>query len=127
MVLFIGPLLRREMITSVRCARVLSDRLIALLLVTGSVTGCVVVWDEWSWDRTSVSEAAWFALVAFGLAAVAQAGIAFGLVVGSVAPCREFEVGRPTRPQADTRARPWERFWGRDGLRADRLAERQGR
>jgi hypothetical protein len=114
MVLFLGPYLRREMITSVRFARVHSDRLIALLLLRGSVAGCVVVWDGWSWDRTSVSEAAWFSLVAFGLAVLAQAGIAFGLVVGLVAPCREFEVevGRPTRPQADTREPPGERFWG---------------
>ena len=42
--------------------------------------------DELGWDRTSVREAAWFALVAFGLTAFAQAGIAIGLVVGQVAP-----------------------------------------
>jgi hypothetical protein len=86
MVMFLGPFLRREMIVAVRSARAIHDRLIALLLVTGGVAGCVFVWDEWGWDRTSVSGAAWFAHVAFGLAVFAQAGIAIGLVVGSVAP-----------------------------------------
>src|SRR6516164_6492738 len=86
MVMFPGPFLKREMVTSVRSARVIRDRLIALLLVAGVVAGCVFVWDRWGWDRTSVSGAAWFALVAFGLTAFAQAGIAIGLVVGSVAP-----------------------------------------
>src|SRR5262249_18414587 len=85
MVMFLGPFLRREMITSVRSARVIRDRLIALLLVTGVVAGCVLVWDEWGWDRTSVSGAAWFALVAYGLTAFAQAGIVIGLIVGQVA------------------------------------------
>jgi hypothetical protein len=84
--MLLGPFLRREMITSVRSARVSRDRLIALLLVAGVVAGCVFVWDRWGWDRTAVSGAAWFALVAFGLTAFAQAGIAIGLVVGSVAP-----------------------------------------
>ena len=60
--MFPGPFLKREMVTSVRCARVIRDRLIALLLVAGGV----VVWHEWGWDRTSVREAAWFAFVAFG-------------------------------------------------------------
>ena len=94
MVMFPGPFLKREMVTSVRCARVIRDRLIALLLVTGGVAGCVVVWDEWGWDRTSVREAAWFALVAFGLTAFAQAGIAIGLVVGQVAPAIASERDR---------------------------------
>ena len=94
MVMVLGPFLRREMITSVRSARVIRDRLIALLLVTAVVAGCVVVWDEWGWDRTSVREAAWFALVAFGLIAFAQAGIAIGLVVGSVAPAIAAERDR---------------------------------
>ena len=76
--MFPGPFLKREMVTSVRCARVLRDRLIALLLVTGGIAGCVVVWDEWGWDRTSVREATWFALVAFGLTAFAQSSIAIG-------------------------------------------------
>src|SRR6516225_8182410 len=89
MVMFPGPFLKREMVTSVRCARVVRDRLIALLLVAGGVAGCVVVWD-----RTSVREAAWFALVAFGLTAFAQAGIAIGLVVGSVAPAIASERDR---------------------------------
>ncbi len=84
--MFLGHFLRREMITSVRYGKVIRDRLIALLLVSGVVAGCVLVWDEWGWDRTSVREAAWFALVAFGLMAFAQAGIAIGLVVGQVAP-----------------------------------------
>ena len=77
--MFPGPFLKREMVTSVRCARVIRDRLIALLLVAWGVAGCVVVWDEWGWDRTSVREAAWFALVAFGLTAFAQAGMRSGL------------------------------------------------
>ena len=94
MVMFPGPFLKREMVTSVRCARVIRDRLIALLLVAGGVAGCVVVWDEWGWDRTSVREAAWFALVAFGLTAFAQAGIAIGLVVGQVAPAIASERDR---------------------------------
>jgi hypothetical protein len=41
MVMFLGPFLGREMITSVRSARVICDRLIALLLVTGVVAGYV--------------------------------------------------------------------------------------
>src|SRR6516165_3225924 len=94
MVMFLGPFLRREMITSVRSGKVIRDRLIALLLVTGVVAGCVLVWDEWGWDRTSVREAAWFALVAFGLTAFAQAGIAIGLVVGQVAPAIASERDR---------------------------------
>ena len=94
MVMFPGPFLKREMVTSVRCARVIRDRLIALLLVAWGVAGCVVVWDEWGWDRTSVREAAWFALVAFGLTAFAQAGIAIGLVVGQVAPAIASERDR---------------------------------
>jgi hypothetical protein len=92
--MFLGPFLRRELITSVRSARVIRDRLIALLLVTGIFAGCVVVWDEWGWDRTSVPGAAWFALVAFGLTAFAQAGIAIGLVVGQVAPAIASERDR---------------------------------
>ena len=59
------------------------------MLVAGGVAGCVVVWD-----RTSVREAAWFALVAFGLTAFAQAGIAIGLVVGQVAPAIASERDR---------------------------------
>ncbi len=94
MVMFLGPFLRREMITSVRSGKVIRDRLIALLLVAGVVAGCVLVWDEWGWDRTSVREAAWFALVAFGLTAFAQAGIAIGLVVGQVAPAIASERDR---------------------------------
>src|SRR6516164_7706267 len=94
MVMFPGPFLKREMVTSVRSARVSRDRLIALLLVAWGVACCVVVWDEWGWDRTSVREAAWFALVAFGLTAFAQAGIAIGLVVGSVAPAIASERDR---------------------------------
>src|SRR5262249_56325254 len=94
MVKFLGPFLRREMITSVRSARVIRNRLIALFLVTGVVAGCVLVWDEWGWDRTSVSGAAWFALVASGLTAFTQAGIAIGLVVGSVAPAIASERDR---------------------------------
>jgi hypothetical protein len=94
MVMFLGPFLRREMITSVRSGKVIRDRLIALLLVAGVVAGCVVVWDGWGWDRTSVREAAWFALVAFGLTAFAQAGIAIGLVVGQVAPAIASERDR---------------------------------
>ena len=94
MVMFPGPFLKREMVTSVRCARVIRDRLIALLVVAWGVAGCVVVWDEWGWDRTSVREAAWFALVAFGLTAFAQAGIAIGLVVGQVAPAIASERDR---------------------------------
>src|SRR5262249_13404091 len=94
MVMFLGPFLRREMVTSVRSARVIRDRPIALLLVTGVVAGCVLVWDEWGWDRTSVSGAAWFALVAFGLTAFPQAGIAIGLVVGQVAPAIASERDR---------------------------------
>src|SRR3954462_14076101 len=94
MVMFPGPFLKREMVASVRCARVIRDRLSALSLVAGGVAGCVVVWDEWGWDRTSVREAAWFALVAFGLTAFAQAGIAIGLVVGQVAPAIASERDR---------------------------------
>src|SRR3954449_3912195 len=94
MVMFPGPFLKREIVASVRCARVIRDRLIALLLVTGGVAGCVVVWDAWGRDRTSVREAAWFALVAFGLTAFAQAGIAIGLVVGQVAPAIASERDR---------------------------------
>src|SRR6516164_4922779 len=94
MVMFLGPFLRREMITSVRSARVIRDRLIALLLVTGVVAGCVLVWDEWGWDRTSVPGAAWFALVAYGLTAFALAGIAIGLAVGQVAPAIASERDR---------------------------------
>jgi hypothetical protein len=86
MVMFLGPFLRREMTTSVRSARVIHDRLIALLLVTGVVAGCVFVWDQWGWDQTSVSATARFALVAYGLSAFTQAGIAIGLVLGQVAP-----------------------------------------
>src|SRR5262245_42495194 len=96
MVMFLGPFLRRELITSVRSARVIRDRLIALLLVTGVVAGCVFVGDEWGWDRTSGSGAAWFALVALGLTAFAQAGIAIGLVVGLVAPAIASERDRKT-------------------------------
>ena len=44
--MFPGPFLKREMVTSVRCARVIRDRFIALLLVAGVVAGCVLVWDE---------------------------------------------------------------------------------
>jgi hypothetical protein len=94
MVMFPGPFLKREMVTSVRCGRVIPDRLIALLLVAWVVAGCVGVWDEWGWDRTSVRAAAWFALVAFGLTAFAQAGIAIGLVVGQVAPAIASERDR---------------------------------
>src|SRR4051794_13952288 len=94
MVMFPGPFLKREMVTSVRSARGIRDRLIALLLVAWGVAGCVAVWDEWGWDRTSVREAAWFALVAFGLTAFAQAGIAIGLVVGQVAPASASERDR---------------------------------
>jgi hypothetical protein len=94
MVMFLGPFLRREMITSVRSARVIRDRLIAPLLVTAVVAGCVLVWDLWGWDRTSVSAAAEFALVAYGLNAFTQAGIAIGLVVGSVAPAIASERDR---------------------------------
>ena len=92
--MLLGPFLRREMITSVRSARVIRDRLIAVSLVTGVVAGCVLVWDQWGWDRTSVSAAAWFALVAFGLTAFTQAGIAIGLVVGQVAPAIASERDR---------------------------------
>src|SRR5271166_4371961 len=94
MVMFPGLFLKREMVTSVRSTRVIRDRLIALLLVAWGVAGCVVVWDQWGWDRTSVREAAWFALVAFGLTAFAQAGIAIGLVVGQVAPAIASERDR---------------------------------
>ncbi len=81
------PSSKREMVTSaVRSARVIRDRIVALLLVTGVVAGCVFVWDRWGWDRTSVSAAAQFALVAYGLSAFAQAGIAIGFVVGLVGP-----------------------------------------
>ena len=46
MVMYPGPFLSCEMVTSVRCARVIRDRLIALLPVAGGVAGCVVVWAE---------------------------------------------------------------------------------
>jgi ABC-type transport system involved in multi-copper enzyme maturation permease subunit len=94
MVMVLGPFLRREMITSVRSARVIHDRLMALLLVTGVVAGCVFVWDQWGWDQTSVSAAAQFALVAYGLSAFTQAGIAIGLVLGQVAPAIASERDR---------------------------------
>jgi hypothetical protein len=82
------------MLTSVRAARVIRDRLIALLLVTGVVAGCDFVWDQWGWDRTSDSAAAQFALVANGLSAFAQAGIKIGLVVGQAAPAIASECDR---------------------------------
>jgi ABC-type Na+ efflux pump permease subunit len=94
MVMVLGPFLRREMITSARSAGVIRERLMALLLVTGGVAGLVVVWDEWGWDRTSVSAAAWFALVAFRVTAFAQAGIAILLVIASVAPAIASERDR---------------------------------
>lgn len=94
MVMFLRPFLRREMITSVRSGNVIRGRLIALLLVAGVVAGCVLVWDEWGRDRTSAREAAWSALVGFGLTAFAQTGIAIGLVVGSVAPAIASERDR---------------------------------
>src|SRR6516165_4105110 len=94
MVMFLGPFLRREMITSVRSARVIHDRLIALLLVTVVVASWVFVWDQWGWDQTSISGAAWFALVTYGLSAFTQAGIAIGLVLGQVAPAIASERDR---------------------------------
>src|SRR5215213_3690095 len=104
MVMFPGPFLKREMVTSVRCARVIRDRLIALLLVAGGVAGCVVVWDEWGWDRTSVREAAWFALVAFGLGCFGQGGWASGLVGGEAPAASAMRAcGAAVRPNA-TRA-----------------------
>jgi ABC-type transport system involved in multi-copper enzyme maturation permease subunit len=82
----LGPLLRRELITSVRRAAAFQDRLGGAVLAAAVVAGCVVAWDWWGWDRASVAGAAAFARATFGLIVAAQAVLTMGLVPGEVAP-----------------------------------------
>jgi ABC-type Na+ efflux pump permease subunit len=82
----LGPILRRELITSVRRAETFQDRLGAAAVAAAVLAGSVVAWVWWGWDRASVAGAAAFARATFGLIVAAQAVLTMGLVPGEVAP-----------------------------------------
>jgi ABC-type transport system involved in multi-copper enzyme maturation permease subunit len=82
----LGPILRRELITSVRRAETFQDRLGAAAVAAAVLAGSVVAWAWWGWDRASVAGAAAFARATFGLIVAAQAVLTMGLVPGEVAP-----------------------------------------
>jgi ABC-type Na+ efflux pump permease subunit len=68
----LGLFLRRELITLARRGKVFHERVLAVLLASGVVSGCVLFWDRLDWDRTTVAGASRFGLSTFGLAVVIQ-------------------------------------------------------
>ena len=81
-----GPILRRELIAAQRNTELFSNRATTAAMVAVIVGGCIVVWDWWGWDRTSVSGAEGFGLTAFGLVVVMQLVATAGMIPATIAP-----------------------------------------
>lgn len=92
----VGPILRRELITSVRSSRIDSDRRAALLLAATAVGGCFGVYDWKGWDRATVAGASRFGLAIFAVLIAALAGLAAVLVMGPISAAIASERDRKT-------------------------------
>ncbi len=90
----LGPILKRELIRSVRRKETFHNRAAAAGLAMVVVAGCVAAWDWWGWDRASVRGASRFALATFGLIVAVQAMLTLGMVPGEVAPAIASERDR---------------------------------
>jgi ABC-type transport system involved in multi-copper enzyme maturation permease subunit len=83
--MWIGPILRRELIVLVRRKAVYFDRFTSLAMVTAVILGCVWAWDRWKWDLVSLAGASAFARTSFGLVIAVQVNLVIALVLRQVA------------------------------------------
>ena len=81
-----GTIVWRELLVSARRKEVASLRVFGACLAAAIVAGCVVAWDWWLWDRTSITGKAQMAVVAFGCIVTVHALITLGLVPSQVGP-----------------------------------------
>ena len=80
-----GPILWRELTTGGRRKDLFSGRAYSAIFDAVIVGACILVWDWWEWDRTSVSGAANFGLTTFGFLIVAQVIGTLGAIPVTVA------------------------------------------
>jgi ABC-type transport system involved in multi-copper enzyme maturation permease subunit len=84
--MWLGPFLKRELVTSVRRGAAFTDRCGALVVAALVLVGCGLTWDWRGWDRTSVAGAASFALWVFAWTIGALTFLEIALVPACVAP-----------------------------------------
>lgn len=92
----IGPILQRELITSVRRKTVFVDRLVGIVLDFVVVLVAAWVWDRCGWDRGSLAGVSKFALALFGLTLTVLGVVTVGLVIPQVSRAIASERDRKT-------------------------------
>jgi hypothetical protein len=76
----LGPIVRRELVISVRRESAFRERTLVAGLVTAVIVGVVGAWDYAGWDRFSIAGASQWGLTVFGAVIAVQTIFAVGVI-----------------------------------------------